>query len=133
MFSFFIRDEKRRRNEMTSARYQPFCTYQTNKIGCFDGSREIARSFTERDIAFYINKNLFCLNWKSDSISFNKTIEELQLNSKAVDNCISDEHVTSFIEKVHRPKKVQSQLTYLIVYVLETSNNNRCVPYSVSM
>ena len=76
-------------------------------------------------------KNHFCLFCKSNGISFNELIEELKLNFKVVDNIISDKHVESFFEYEYKPKKVQSQLTKVIIYDLETFNTDKCVPYGV--
>ena len=45
-----------------------------------------------------MDKNHFCLNRKSNAVSFKEAIEELKLNLKVVDNCISDGHVKFFFE-----------------------------------
>ena len=74
--------------------------------------------------------NHFCLIWKSDGVSFDKAIKELKDNFKIVDNVISDKHVKSYIKYEYKPKKVQSQLTNLIVYDIETFNTTKCVPYT---
>ena len=105
---------------MTSARIQPFCRKYNINIGCFDGTRINPRNFTQRDIALKIYNNYFCLIWKSQNISFNQVIEnELKPNFKVVDNVISDKRVKSFIKSEYKPKKVQSQLTNMVVYDLE--------------
>ena len=75
-------------------------------------------------------KNHFCLNRKSNAISFNKAIEELKLNFKVVNNVISDKHVKSFIKYEYKPQEVQFQLTNMVVYDLETFNINRAIPYA---
>ena len=41
------------------------------------------------------------------------------MNFNFVDNIISHKHVKRFIKYEYKPKKVQSQLTNLIVYVLK--------------
>ena len=65
-----------------------------------------------------------------NGIRFNQKIEhELKLNLKVVDNVISDKHAESFIEDDYKPKKVQSPLTYIVVFDLETFNKIRAVPY----
>ena len=53
-------------------------------------------------------KNHFCLFWKSDAISFIKTMEALKLNFKFFDNVISDKQVKSFIKYEYKPEKVQT-------------------------
>ena len=63
-------------------------------------------------------------------MSFDKAIKELKDNSKVVDNVISDKHVRSYIKYEYKPKKVQSQITNMIVYDIETFNTIKCVPYA---
>ena len=114
---------------MTSARIKLFCRKHIN-IGYYDGYRVYPGSFTERNTAINIHENRFCLSWKSDGISFDKAIEELKDNFKVVDSVISDKHVKSFINYEYKPKKVQSQLTNMVVYDIEIFNTIKCVPYS---
>ena len=71
-----------------------------------------------------------CLIWKSDGISFDRAIKELKDNFKVVDNVISDKHVKSYIKYEYKPRKVQSQLTNMIVYDKETFSTIKCVPYA---
>ena len=75
-------------------------------------------------------KNHFCPIWKSQGIAYNKAIEELKLTFKVVNNVISDKHVESFIKYEPKPKKVQSQLTKMIVFDIESFNTDRAVPYA---
>ena len=71
-----------------------------------------------------------CLIWKSNGFSFNQTIEnELKPNFKGVDYFISDKHVKRFNKYEYKPKKVQSPLTNIVVYNLETFNKIRAVPH----
>ena len=77
----------------------------------------------------FIYNNHFCLSWKSDGISFEKSITEIKDNFKGVDNVISDKHVKNFVKYEHNPKKVKSPLTNIVVYDLETFNKIRDVPY----
>ena len=100
---------------MTSARVQPFCRKHNIKIGCYDGFRVCPRNITQRNTALKIHNNHFCLVWKSDGVSFDKAIRELKDNFKVVDNVISDKHVKSYIKYEYKPKKVQSQLTWLFL------------------
>ena len=126
-----IRTEQRRSNVMTSARVQPFRRKYNINIGCYDGFRVCPRNITERNTALKIHKNYFCLIWKTDGVSFNKAKEdELKPISKVVDNVISDKHAKSSIRYEYKPKKVQSQLTKMVVSDIETFNTDRAVPYA---
>ena len=127
----FIRTEQRRSNVRTSVRVQPFCRKYNINIGYYDGFRVCPRNITERNVTLKIHNTHFCLFWKSDAISFKKAKEdELEPNFKVVDNVISDKHVKSFIKYEKKPKKVQSQLTNMIVYDIETFNTDRAFPYA---
>ena len=129
-FLTFIRTEQRRSKVMTSARVQPFCRKYNINIGCFDATRINPGNVTQRDTALKINIHHFCLIWKSNGISFNQVIEdELKPIFKVVDNVISDKHVKSFIKYDYKPKGLQSPLTNIVVYNLETFNTIRAVPY----
>ena len=102
---------------MTFARIQPFCRKYNINIGCYDGFRGCPRSIAERNIALYVYENHSCLIWKTEKKSFKKAIkDELEPNLKVFDNNISDKHVKSFVKNEYEPKKVQSQLTNIIVY-----------------
>ena len=48
-------------------------------------------------------ENLFCLVWKSHGVGFKKTIEELKLNFKVVDDCISDKQIEMFVKYEYKP------------------------------
>ena len=50
----FIRNEKRRSNIMTKARFQPFCGAKDINFGFFDGIRVFPRTVIERNIAIYL-------------------------------------------------------------------------------
>ena len=76
-------------------------------------------------------RNHFSLIWKSNGTTFNKSIEEVKLNNKIVNNIISDDHVKSFNKDEYKSKKVQAQLTHLIVFDIEFLNTDRIVPYSI--
>ena len=129
-FLTFIRTEQRRSNVMTSARVQPFCRKHNINIGCYDGFRVCPRNITQRNTALKIHDNHFCLIWKSDDVSFVGAKRELKDNFEVVDNVISDKHVKSYIKYEYKPKKVQSQLTNVVVYDIETFNTIKCVPYA---
>ena len=129
-FLTFIRTEQRRSNVMTSARVQPFCRNHNIVIGCYDGFRLCPRNIAQRNIALKIHNNHFCLIWKSNGVSFDRAIKELKDNFRVVDNVISYKHVKSYIKYEYKPKKVQSQLTNMIVYDIETFSTIKCVPYA---
>ena len=77
-----------------------------------------------------IHNNHFCLIWKTNGISFDRALKDLKDNFKVVDNVISDKHVKSYINYEYKPKKVQSQLTNMIVYDIETFSTIKFVPYA---
>ena len=115
---------------MMSARIQPFFRKYNINIGCYDGFRVCPRNITQRNIALKIHINHFCLICKSYGISFDKAIKELKDIFKVVDNVISDKHVKSYIKYEYKHKKVQSQLTNMVVYDIETFSTIKCVPYA---
>ena len=129
-FLTFIRTEQRRSNVMTSARVQLFCRNHNIVIGCYDGFRVCPRNIAQRNIALKIHNNYFCLIWKSNGVSFDRAIKELKDNFRVVDNVISDKHVKSYIKYEYKPKNVQSQITNMIVYDIETFSTIKCVPYA---
>ena len=77
-----------------------------------------------------ILNNHFCLIWKSNGIIFDEAIKELKDSCEVIDNVVFDKHVKSYIKYEHKPKKVQSQLTNMIVCDLETFSTDRAVPYA---
>ena len=129
-FLTFIRTEQGRSNVMTSARVQPFCRKHNINLGCCDGFRVCPRNITQRKTAIKIHNNHFCLIWKSDGISFEGAIKELKDNFEVVDNVISDKHVKTYIKYEYKPEKIQSQLTNMVVYDIETFSTIKCVPYA---
>ena len=115
---------------MTSARVQPFCRKHNIIIGCYVDFRVCPRNTTQRNTALKIHNNHFCLIEKSDGFSFDKAIKALKDNFRVVDNVISDKHVKSFIKYEYKLKKVQSQLTNMVLYDIVTSNTDRAVLYA---
>ena len=124
----FIRTEKRRSNFMTKARIQPFCRAININLGYYDEDRVFPRSVTNGDSALSLFNNHFCLLWKSEGFSFIRAIKELKDNFKIVDNFITEENVNSHFKYEFIPKKIESHLTNLIVYDLETHNTDRARP-----
>ena len=86
----FIRNESRRTNIMTKARFQPFCRANKINLGYWDGERVFPRTGTNRDSALYLYNIHFCLIWKSQGVSFNQAITELKNNFKLVDNYVTE-------------------------------------------
>ena len=60
-------------------------------------------------------------------------MKELKENFRVVDNVISDKHVKSYIKYKKKPKKVQSQLTNMVVHDIETFNTIKYAPYATCM
>ena len=86
----------------------------------------------ERNKAFYLYNNHFCLIWKSEDVSFNRAIKELKEIFKVVDNFITEENVNSLSKYEFLPKKKESHLTIFILYDLEIHNTDRAGPYCIS-
>ena len=83
---------------MTKAKIQPFLVASNNNIGHFNGKKVYLRSVTERNktLSSYINH--FCLMWKSDGVSFQKTTEELKSKHTIGNNRLSFDNVKSFFK-----------------------------------
>ena len=77
-----------------------------------------------------MHKIRFCSNWKSDGIKLNQAKIEIKKYFKVVDSVISHKHVKSFIKFEYKTKKVQSQLSNMVVYDLETFNADKAGPYA---
>ena len=86
----------------------------------------------EGNKALYSYKNRFCLIWKSNGVSFNKSYRRIRIKIYIVNNCIWFDNVNSFFEVEYKPKKIESS-TNFIVYDMETFNKDRAVPYCVSL
>ena len=110
--------------------FNRFCKEHIVHIGYYDGFRVGPSSITEKNIAVFLYKNSFCLIWKSNGISFKKAIEELKLNFKVFYNVNCDKHGKLFEKLEYKLKKVQPQLTKMIVYDKETFNTVKLAPYA---
>ena len=75
---------------MTKARIRPFCRANNIYLGYYEGTRVFPRSVTKRDNALLLYNNHFCLLWKSEGVSFNLAIEELEDNFKTVENFVTE-------------------------------------------
>ena len=58
------------------------------------------RSIADRNNALFLYSNHFCLIWKSEGVSFNQSIKELEITFKIVDNYITEEIVNSHFEYI---------------------------------
>ena len=85
---------------------------------------------TERNTSLVLCNNHSCLIWKSNGISFFQAIKELKQNSRIVDNVLYDKHVKSYVKHEYKPIKVQSPLTNVVLFDVETFNKSRAVPCS---
>ena len=65
---------------MTMAKIQPFFKVNSISIGYFDGIRVFPRMVTGKNKASFSYNNLFCLLWKSESVSFNQAIKDVKKN-----------------------------------------------------
>ena len=125
----FIRSDQRRSNIMTMARIQPCLRTLGFNLDYYNGKDIRPRNLIERNKALFLHNNHFCLIWKSQDVSFNKTIEEVKENFKNVDNCVTEENVKSFFEYIYTAKRIKSHLTNFITYDLETHNTDRARHY----
>ena len=121
----FIRNEKRRSNNMTMARIQPCLKKLDFDLGYFNGDRVFPRTVTNRDSGLYLYNIHFCLNWKSQNVSFNQAVQELKDNFKIVDNFITEENVNLHFKYEFITKKIESHLTIFNAYDLEAHNTDR--------
>ena len=78
---------------MTQARIQPCSRNLGVNLGYYNGKEIWPRNITERNIALKLHNNHFCLIWKSEGVSFNQAIKEVNDNFKVVDNFITEENV----------------------------------------
>ena len=61
----------------------------------------MAKNNIERNKASFLNKNHFCVIWKSQDVSFNKVIKEIKETFKIVDNYITKENANSHFEYIY--------------------------------
>ena len=128
----FIRNEKRRSNNMTMARIQPCLRKLGIDLCYFNGERVFPRTVTNRDTALYLYNNHFCLIWKSQGVKFNEAIQELKINFKIDDKYITEENVNSHFKYEFIRKKNESHLTNFFVFDLETHNTDRARAYNMT-
>ena len=97
----FIRNHEKRSNIKTKARVQAFCGTNNIIIGYFGGRRVFPRTITDRNNAFFLHNNHFCLIWMSENVSFNQAIREVRENFKKVYNYSKGECSISFYVQIH--------------------------------
>ena len=73
----------------------------------------------------FLYNNHFCIIWKSEGVSYNQAIKELENNFKIVDKYIAENNVNSPFEYIYKAKKIKSHLIKFIRYDIETHNTDR--------
>ena len=126
----FFRNEKGRTKILTMARIQPCVTKLGINLGYYNGERAFPRTVTNGDSALYLYNNHFCLIWKSENVSSNEAINELKANFVIVDKYIIEENVNCHFKYEFKPRKIESHLTNLITYDIETHNMDRARPFA---
>ena len=96
------------------------------------GGKMFPRSVFDGDKALFSYNNQFCWIWKCEGISFKQTIKELKDSFIIVDMYITEENVNSHFKNENTPKNIESHLSNFIVYDLETRNEERARPFSIS-
>ena len=80
----FIQNEKRRSKITEMARIQPCLRKLGVDLGYYNGERVFPGTVMKRDSALYLYNNHFCLIRKSQNVTFNQAIRELEDNFKKV-------------------------------------------------
>ena len=111
------------------ARFQPCLKKLGIDFGYYNGEMVFPRTVMNRDSALCLYNNHFCLIWKTQGVSFNQAIREVEDNFKMVDNYITKENVELFFQYEFIPKKTESHLNNFIVYDLETYYTDKAKPY----
>ena len=101
------------------------------EFGYYNEEENHPRNFFKRDEGLYLYNTLFCLLWKSQSVSFSQAIQEFETNFKIVDIYITEENVNSHFIYEFIPKKIESQLNNFNVYDLQTQNTDKAKPYKM--
>ena len=101
-------------------------------MGYFDGTRVFPGSVTDKNFCLFFYNNHFCLIWKSEDVSFNQAIKELEDNFEIFDNFITEENVNSHFIYDFIPTKMDSCLTNFFVSDLATHKTDKARPYCIS-
>ena len=95
--------------------------------------RVFPRSVTDRNKAWCLHNNHFCLIWKSENVNFNQTFEELKDNFKIVDIFyVTEKNVNSLFKYQFIPNSIEPPLTNFNTVDLETRNTDRARPCCIS-
>ena len=91
----FIRKEKKRPNNMNTALIQSCLKTFGIEFGSYNEKEIYPRSICQRGVGLRLYNNYFCLIWKSEGVSFNQAVEELERLFKIVDQFITEGNVNS--------------------------------------
>ena len=118
----------RRKNVMLLARRQPFVKKYGIEVGYFNGKDVMPRTVKERRKCLYLHNNHFSSIWGH---SLKKTVEELEANFKLVSSYVKCNNINKCVGYNFKPKSIESQSNIVCVYVIETYNKGRAVPYAI--
>ena len=78
----FIKESKRNKTIMTSAKIQPFCKKRNINLGVYNPKQQefLPISCTERRNSLYIHTNHFSVLWKAEKTNIADAIKELEKN-----------------------------------------------------
>ena len=128
-----IRDQNRQSKIITFSRIQALCKAHIIDLGYFDSNRVYPRSIAEINTVLYVYNNHFYSILKSEGGSFSKALEEVEKNFKIIDIVNSHDNVDNYFKYELKPKKIESQISNVIVYDIETYDKNKDVPNWVSL
>ena len=120
----FIKDSKRSKNIMTSARIQPFCKKHNINLVVYNKNQQkiLPLSITQRKVCLFIHENHFCLNWKTNNTTFSNAIKELKDNFKYESNQISN-NILKQVQEYKFPKTNDVDcMSAVFAFDLETVN-----------
>ena len=95
-----LKNRKKNKNIMTTAKVQPFCKKQIINLGVYNPKQQeiLPRSVTERRICLFIHKNHFFVIWKRKKTNFTDAIKELENNFEYQPNHITDNILKQVVE-----------------------------------
>ena len=131
----FIKNSKRSKNIMTSARIQPFCKKYNINLGVYNLKHQeiLPPSVTEKRICLYIHENHFCLIWRTKNTNFTHALKELKDNFKYETNQISD-NILKQVQQYKFPISNEKDCLYAVfAFDIETVNvdyKQYCIPYA---
>ena len=88
----FVKESRRNKNIMTSAKIQPFCKKHNIKLGVYNPNQQekLPRSVTERRVCLFFHKNHFCVVWKTKKKTFTDAFREFENKFEYESHHISD-------------------------------------------